>query len=296
MTLAARCLMVLAVAVPATAHAELITAPFRTVASRLRNRIGTYTLIREGDFQQVELDNVDVRLPSFTGQIDSTAQTGQLLNMNFTSAAIPQTVTEHKFVVGPPVFPDPAPTGTWRVTIERDPLPMPLPDFMSSSVEPFTSIPHPSGVLYDFRPSLQIAAPESFSISGRYTIEGPSTTVGPISFAHTFTRVTPATVTMVPLARVEPGSNFPTTAKYTIGFPEFSFGTYRLDAPAVYEHTVDGAAFRLAVEEEQQLRSASVPEPTATALAVSGVCALAAVRRRVQRCRGNLTLSHPLAA
>jgi hypothetical protein len=278
--------LVMSAAIVPLARAETIDVGFQAQGlHRIVSSYEPYELTFDGDTvsQPFRLETIDIL--GFPGEIDTTAQTAQLLSISTRDVSRHPRVFSHTFITGPPVFPNPAPTATWEVFIRPQVFSWGQPQIASSTVDTveLTSM-SPTETLYTFMTAIQVSAPETLTIAGLYRITGPSTTTGLLPYSQTFRRVEPEPVEWDGEGRIRVRQ--PRTI-YDIRFGNEHVATYEADSPLVYEHTVDGAEFRLNMT-SLGLSMEHIPEPTSQLLAAM-FCAILGLKR-VRTRRSNLRL------
>ncbi len=260
-------IVILAIAVFAGATradiVDIVQPGNKTSAGIFRNTIGSATSKTAGSFR--------TSMANFTTRFDTTATTAQLIAANYElSAPLPFSDSE-TFVIGPPVFPNPAPTATWHVSVNFDPIPNAPPNFVSSSV----------GMLnpyfadrYLFRSTLMVEAPDSLAFSGIYRVVGPTTTVE-TPFSMTFQRIAPSDeFAFRKDFVVRTGANFPSTTKIEgAGGPDSSVVEYAPNELVLFDQIVDGTRIH-AEWTTARLYLYPSPEPSSFAISVAGLLPL----------------------
>jgi hypothetical protein len=264
-----------------SSSAAIVETHFNVGGPVLTANPGAYSIQLNGGPQFGGLGGRVARVGGPPGRINTTAETGEFFGSAALEYAGGQTRMEsYRFVTGPATFPDPPPTALWKVTVQTAwsaPSSMPV---LSSTTAPLMRM-DAAGRQYLFRPNIEVGIPDMLTLTGSYTVQGPSTTIGPIAFSHVYRPTGSLNVGLETGGhiRISPGSTFPAGTFFSMGYVGKALSSYEPPAPVSYTHTVDGASFVLNLV-GTEVRLVNVPEPGAGVLLGIGV---AFARRRLKK-------------
>jgi hypothetical protein len=221
---------------------------------------------------------VDPSVVSIDVSVDTTADTGRVVDIDFGPTQVPAMTLGGNFNVDlailetPANFPDPPVyhyiQGTYGESVSIDAVQIGTPQFISSTT---AAIGYSgSGTTFHFRPQVALSLP-TFTVTGTYHANGPTESVN-VPFSVQFGPTVASEFVNIPLAG---GSGFG---------DGFDFAAYYLDVS--YTPVNGGFLFNGTVDEINMQGSLTgvtlryfVPEPTSLGMGLLAIVAAAAARR-----------------
>jgi hypothetical protein len=212
----------------------------------------------------------------FTVQIDSDADTGKVTDATFGGISPTGGTVERTFTRQTGNFPDIITTTTRLTeTLALDPVSV-TPEFVSAATGYI--VPIAGGFAFSFASRMTVSFPDSFTVSGTYTVQGPTQTFS-TPFNVLYERIGDAQLSSLVQVGIHPGQDFPNTTTL-FGYSDNRSSQYR---PSIrdFRGVVDGYDVGITFYQTEIPAGLGIlaPEPASCLLAVFALCVVSRARR-----------------